>query len=165
MKSARKGISLLEIILAIGILGGSLAALSSIVLIGADAALDARDRALAQLKCEHQMALLLVAGVQPMPVVDQPLPHDDPSTDVRMTIESQMAPLNGMLVVRVTVHVGPTDGSREPVAVSLYRWMIDPSLGLEAAEAAEEEAAAAAEESSSSAGTSGTSDTNTGGGP
>jgi hypothetical protein len=63
-----------------------------------------------------------------------------------------MAPLNGMLVIRATVSVGPTDGSRDPVSVSLYRWMIDPSLGLEQAEAAEEEAAAEAEASQSSSG-------------
>ncbi len=154
MKIVKRGISLMEVILAIGILGASLAALSSVVMNGANASLDARDRAVAQMQCEQQMAQVLIANIHPLPVIDQPIPSLDPSTQLLLNVQSTMAPLNGLLVVKVSVSAGPTDLSRTPVTVSLMRWMIDPNLGLEQAEAdekaAEEEAAAAASSSASS---------------
>lgn len=61
----RGGISLLEVILAIGILGASIAALSSVVMNGAAAATDAKNRSMAQLLCEQQMAQLLINNIMP----------------------------------------------------------------------------------------------------
>lgn len=143
----RRGISLLEVVLAIAILGGSLAALSSVVMSGADAALDARTRSLAQLLCERQMTQVLLGNVQPVPVQSQPIASPDLTTAFTVTVESEPAPLNGLLAIRVTVSGQGADGSGVPVKVSLVRWMVDPQLGLEAAEAEEkalaEEAAAA----------------------
>lgn len=148
----RSGISLLEVILAIAILGGSLAALSSVVISGADAAIDARMRSMAQLLCEGQMAQLLLNNVQPVPVQDQPIASPDPNTAFTLTVETQPAPLSGLLAIRVIVTGRAPDGSGRPASVSLVRWMVDPQLGLEAAEAEEkamaEEAAAAAGSSS-----------------
>lgn len=151
----RPGISLLEVVLAIAILGGSLAALSSVVMTGADAAIDARNRSLAQLLCEGQMAQILLSNVQPVPVQDQPIASPDPSTAFTVSVESERAPLNGLLAIRVTVSGQGADGSGQPARVSLIRWMVDPQLGLEAAEA--EEKALAAEAAAAGSSTEGAS--------
>lgn len=149
-RNRRRAISLLEVVLAIAILGGSLAALSSVVLNGADAAIDARDRAMAQLLCERQMAQVLLSSGPPVPVNDQPIASPDPLTSFTATVETQPAPLNGLLAIRVSVTAQSADGSGQPTTVSLIRWMVDPILGLEAAEAEEkaaaEEAASASDE-------------------
>lgn len=149
---SRRGISLLEVVLAIAILGGSLAALSSVVMTGADAALDARTRSLAQLLCEGQMAQILLNNMQPVPVQDQPIASPDPTTAFTLAVESEPAPLNGLLAIRVTVSGQGSDGSGQPVNVSLVRWMVDPLLGLEAAEAEEKASAAAAAQALSAEG-------------
>lgn len=149
----RTGISLLEVILAIAILGGSLAALSSVVITGADASIDARMRTMAQLLCEGQMAQLLLSNVQPVPVQEQPIASPEPNTAFTLTVETQPAPISGLLAIRVTVTGRGADGSGRPASVSLVRWMVDPQLGLEAAEA--EEKALAAEAAAAATSTSG----------
>lgn len=136
----RCGISLLEVILAIGILGASMAALSSVVMTGASAATDAKNRLMAQLLCEQQMAQLLVNNITPMPVTEQPLQSPDPAMTYTYSVQTQQAPLNGLLTVQVSVTSLAADGFGEPLTVSLIRWMIDPNLGLEQLEAEEEAA-------------------------
>lgn len=146
----RQGVSLLEVILAIGILGASIAALSSVVMNGAAAATDAKNRAMAQLLCEQQMAQLLINNIMPMPVSEQPLVSPDPTMAYTLSVQTQPAPMNGLLTVQVSVTSQTSDGFGDPLTVSLVRWMIDPTLGLETLEAEEEaaEAEAAAAESS-----------------
>lgn len=137
----RRAISLLEVILAIAILGGSLAALSTVVLTGADAAIDARDRTMAQLLCERQMTQTLLSSGTPVPINDQPVSSPDPLSNFTATVEIQPAPVSGLLAIRVSVTGRASDGSGQPTTVSLVRWMVDPMLGLEAAEAEEKAAA------------------------
>ena len=154
-RRVRTGISLLEVILAIGILGGSIAALSSVVLNGVAAATDAKNRLMAELLCEQQMAQLLVNNLMPTPVSDQPLPSSDPTMSYTLSVQSQPAPLNGLLFVQVSVTAQSADGFGDPLTVSLVRWMLDPTLGLEQLEAEEQaatEEAAAAESSMESSG-------------
>jgi Tfp pilus assembly protein PilV len=153
----RQGISLLEVILAIGIMGAAMAALSSVVMNGAGAAIDARSRAMAQMLCEQQMAQLLISNIMPTAVSEQPLQSPDPYLTYTLSTQIQPAPLNGLLAVQVSVTGTAVDGSQEPLTVSLVRWMIDPNLGLEQAEADEKAAAeeAAAAEADMSSGDSG----------
>ncbi|WP_164103088.1 prepilin-type cleavage/methylation domain-containing protein [Candidatus Laterigemmans baculatus] len=135
--------------LAIAILGGSLAALSSVVLNGADAAIDARNRALAQLLCERQMAQVLLSNGPPVPINEQPVESPDPTTMYLASVQVQPAPLQGLLAIQVSITAQAADGSGPPTTVSLIRWMVDPALGLEAAEAEEK---AAADEAAAAAG-------------
>ena len=147
----RSGISLLEVILSIGILGASIAALSSVVMNGAGAAIDAKNRAMAQMLCEQQMAQLLINNIMPVAVNGQPLMSPDPNMSYTLSVLVQPAPLNGLLIIQASVTGTASNGTEDGLTVSLVRWMVDPNLGLEDLEAEEEaaaEEAAAAEESS-----------------
>lgn len=154
----RRGVSLLEVILSLAILGGSLAALSSIVMTGADAAAEAREMATAQMLCEQQLAqVMLNTSVSPTSFADQNLPSLDPNSVNTATLTVQPAPLNGLLVLTMTVSVGPTDQSRPPTQITMTRWMLDPMLGLEQLEAEEQAAAEEAAAAGSGSGTESTS--------
>jgi len=139
--------SLLEVILALAILGGSLAVLSSITMIGSDSAIRARNLTGAQLICESKMAeLLLTPQVSPQPVSPSPVENPDTAaaSQYLYAVQVQPAPLDGLLAVQVTVTtVAENDGTPE-TEFSLVRWMVDPALRLAEQEA---EAAAVAEES------------------
>lgn len=141
----RRGISLLEIILSIAILGGALAALSTVVMTGADAAAEARDRAIAQMLCEQQLAqIVLNTTTPPTTFTDSVIQSPDPSSTSTASLEVLPGPMTGILSLKMTVSLGPADGSRPPVQISLSRWMVDPMLGLEQLEAEEKAAAEAA---------------------
>lgn len=144
---SRGGFSLLEILLALAILGGSLAVLSQIAETGTSAAREARDLSVARLLCQSKLSETLLdatSGISPQTIIDAPLEAFDSGslTTFNYSVEVQPGQLDGLLNVRVTVTaVNPSGGS--PLATyALTRWMIDPLLGLEAAEAeAEAEAA------------------------
>jgi prepilin-type N-terminal cleavage/methylation domain-containing protein len=150
----RGGFSLLEIMLALAILGGSLAVLSRIADTGISAAREARDLSVARLLCQAKLSELLldsISGVAPQSVSTVPLDSFDSqsSTPFHYSVEVEPAPLDGLLAIRVTVVGENPDGGPPLARYALVRWMVDPALGLAEAEAEEEamkEEAAAAEE-------------------
>lgn len=151
----RGGFSLLEIILALAIFGGAIAVLSQIAGTGTDAAREARSLSAARVLCQTKLAELLInPTVRPQSVPPTTIASFDSESTAEFTYmtEVQSAPINGLLAVRVTVEaVGPNGGP--PLATySLDRWIVDPALGLEQAEA-EEKAAAEAEAAAASGGT------------
>jgi len=133
----RKGFSLLEILLALAILGGSLAVLSQIIGTGIDSASSARDLALARMICQAKLAETLISGVTPVTVPSTPTAAPDTSsnTPFMYAIDVVQAPLAGMLAIRVSVEAQDLDGGPPVATYSLTRWMVDPSLGLAEAEA------------------------------
>ena len=152
--STRKGFSLLEILLALAILGGSLALLSRIAETGTSAAREARDLSVARILTQSKLSELLLdsmsTGVSPQSVAPTLVESFDSqsTTPFYYGVDVQPAPLDGLLAIKVTVEAqNPNDGP--PLArYSVVRWMVDPALGLEQAEADEEamrEDAAAAE--------------------
>lgn len=148
-RQRRDGFSLLEILLALAILGGSLAVLSQIVDIGVTAAREARDLSVARILCQSKIAEILLdgtAGISPQSIPPTPLESFDSESMSAFTyqVEVNPAPLDGLLAIRVSVVAGELSGGPPIAEYSLTRWMIDPLLGLEAAEM-EEEAAAAGE--------------------
>ena len=152
--TARAGFSLLEILLALAILGGSLALLSRIAETGTAAAREARELSIARLLCQSKLSELLLdsqaTGVSPQAVTSALMqPFDSESTTpFYCTVEVQPGPMNGLLAVGVTVEAMNPDGGPALARYTLVRWMVDPALGLEELEAEEEamreEAAAAA---------------------
>ena len=151
----RRGFSLLEILLALAILGGSLAVLSQMAHTGSDAAREARALSMARVLCQAKLSEVLLnstLGQSPTTVVSAKAdPFDSLSTiDFYYSVEVAPAPLDGLLAIRVSVQALTPDESQSVLAnYQLTRWMIDPALGLEALEAEEEamrEDAAAASE-------------------
>jgi prepilin-type N-terminal cleavage/methylation domain-containing protein len=153
-RNNRCGFSLLEILLALAILGGSLALLSRIVDTGTSAAREARDLSAARILCQSKLSELLLnsaAGITPQSVPATGVESFDSqsTTPFYYSVDVQKAPMNGLLAIRVNVEAQDPNGGPAVARYSLVRWMVDPALGLEEAEAEEEmmkeEAAAAAE--------------------
>ena len=127
----RTGLSLLEVILAIAILGGALATIGQLIRIGARNAAEARDLTMAQLYAESQMNRL-ASGVELLDAISD-AQYDDAglyvySVDVGATEQ--------MGVMAVTVTVKQTPGtSIHPVSYTLTRWVADPEYAQSLADA------------------------------
>lgn len=136
----RRGFSLLEILLAMAILGGSLAVLSQIVGTGGDAARSAKELAMARLLCQSKLAEVMVTATTVMPttVPSTPVPSPDSESDTVFNYAVDVAPaaMDGLLAIRVSVEAVNPEGDGPAVAnYSITRWIIDPTLGLEQLEA------------------------------
>ncbi len=123
----RSGLSLLEVMLALAILGGALAAIGELMRIGARNAEIARDLTTAQLICEStiaevQLGFLPLQSIGPVPVSDIQY-----QLDWLYTITVQPIDQEGLTSVLVRIEQSPEVFSR-PVSFTLTRWMIDPSV-------------------------------------
>ena len=134
-----RGLSLLEVMLALAILGGALAAIGELMRIGARNAEIARDMTTAQLLCESTMAEIQL-GFLPVQAAG-PVQVTDPEYQQEWMYSIVVEPIDqeGLTSVWVQVEQNPEIFSR-PVSFALTRWMIDPALGLEEMEAEEEAA-------------------------
>ena len=138
----RSGFSLLEMLLALAILGGSLAVLSQIAQTGTDAAREARDLSLARMLCQAKLSEVLLQNTTPVTITSAQAESFDSSstTQFMYSVEVQPGPLEGLLAIRVGVEAVNPDGGAPLATYALTRWMIDPALGLEEAEMEEEAA-------------------------
>lgn len=153
-RQPRSGFSLLEILLALAILGGSLAVLSRVADTGMSAARESRDLSAARILCQTKLSEVLLnaaSGIAPQSVSTATfdVPFDSQSSSVfQYSVEVQPAQMQGLLVVRVLVESLDLDGGSPRTRYALTRWLVNPTLGLEQAEADEaamlEEKAAAA---------------------
>lgn len=130
----RPGFSLLEVILALAIFGVAMAMLGNILSNGARAAIESRDLARAQVLCESKMAEVLLNSAGPQPISEVPLESTDTFRQWQYSVQTMPAPMSGMLAVKVSVALVPSDPSVLPVEFSLVRWIIDPALDLQALE-------------------------------
>ncbi|WP_182864887.1 type II secretion system protein [Rhodopirellula sp. JC639] len=139
----RRAFSLLEMLLALAILGSSLAILAQIAGTGVSAAREARALATARMICQTKLSELLLnmqAGQTPTTIIEAPAESfDSASTETYVySVEILPGQLDGLLSLRVSVIARAGDGSEQLAAFALDRWVIDPALGLEEAEAEEE---------------------------
>jgi len=132
----RHGLSLLEIILALTIFFGAMAALSQLTWNGSRAAVQSRLKTQAIVRCEAKLAEV-IAGVEPLqPKTRVPFPDNAQWVYSISVADSQFPDL---LQLQVSVaHTGNSSLSR--VEFSLSRWMRDPSLFQDAAEVQKTEA-------------------------
>lgn len=150
-RSRRQGLSLMEVILALAILGISLAAIGELIRVGARNAEVSRKRTTAQLLCENKLAeikagwmgqsVMLLTGQKMRPQPIGPVEFEPHETDQpwMYTVTVEMGETDGLLVVEVIVEE-ITEAYR-PLRYSLAMWMIDPELEMlqtQAVEAAEE---------------------------
>jgi len=134
-----RGFSLLEIVLALAILGGAMAVLGEIVRNGMENARVARDMTDAQLYCESKMAELAAGLITTDPVADAPIEPMAESvlessatslqSDWLYSIESELIDENGLVQVFVTVSQDPTR-FKKPVSFTMSRLILDESLML-----------------------------------
>ncbi len=120
--SRRGGFSLLEVMLAAGILLGCLVVLSELANLGRIHVASAEHEATAARLCQNQLNAILsgitpVAAVPPEPIAEAP--------GWWVSVEVEPSKQRGVSVVRVTVGKGEEEGSRQE-AFSLVRWMRDP---------------------------------------
>jgi Tfp pilus assembly protein PilV len=137
-RSSRAGFSLLEVMLASGILLGCVIVLSQLAGLGRRHANNAEDMAKAQYLCQNKMNEML-AGMDAIDPADNEAIEDAPGWLFSVAIEPLSQP--GLVAVRVTVSQEVEEGQtgRE---FTLVRWVRDPELQA----AAREQAAAAAGE-------------------
>lgn len=136
---ARRGLTLLEILLSLALLGGAMAAVSQLITTGTQAAVQSRLRSQAILLCETKMAEV-VAGAVPLQVVSgATMPEATP--DWTWSLVMGPGPRTDVLQVQVTV----SHQSRR-AGYTLTRLMRDPQIVLDAIllqQQADAEAAAA----------------------
>jgi len=142
--NARRGISLLEVILAVAILGGALAVFGELFRIGSQNARAARELTQAQLHCESLLARVK-AGALPAETVTpaQELPTSAAELPDKEWLYSVLVePLDqeGLLSVQVTVVQNVPEISR-PIEFTATAWIVDPEVIAAANEAAAEASA------------------------
>lgn len=120
------GFSLLEVVLALGILAGAMVVLGELARQGLQHARSTRDLAQAELICESKMAEIAAGLVAPETVAESPV-EADPSTNQKWLYSIDVIPVGeeGLLSVCVTV-TDNTAGDAPTQKVSLTRWMVDP---------------------------------------
>jgi len=116
----RRGMSLLEVILAIAILGTSLTIIGHLVSAGYRSALEARIRTQAAIHCDTIMAEV-AAGSIDVGAGGSTVPFTD---DWSYQVSSQPGSQLGLLSVTVTVT--QSGGAANPLSLSVVRFMPDP---------------------------------------
>src|SRR5262245_43846133 len=124
-RRVKKGLSLLEVLLALAILGMTLAIIGELVRLGGRNAEQSRDITMAQLHCESLMAQVVSGIIAPQPVVDVPIDDPNAPNEWRYTLETQQIDQSGMLGIVLTVSQNP-DVYARPVSFAAARWMLDP---------------------------------------
>lgn len=131
--ASRRGLSLLEVVLALAILAVSAALLAQITRQATDNAMSAQKLAHAQMLCESKMAEVLVGAI-PMEPLDWTL-NEDGSLPGQWyyRLETTTTERENMVGLRLAVTDNPNPMTGSPELFFLMRWVIDPSLGLDTA--------------------------------
>ncbi len=146
--------TLMEVILAIAILGGCLAVLGEMVRVGARASRAARILSTAQLLADS-LAADITAGAA-APESTNGIIEQFGGTSWAYSVQVEQVQQEGLLGIVITVRDN-LDQSGRPTTCSIIRWMIDPQIEYDL-----ENAAAEAEAASGSTDTSGGADSGSG---
>jgi general secretion pathway protein I len=123
---------LLEVMLALALLGGALAVLGELVRQAITAAAEADDLTTAQTLCASRLAEVL-AGIIPLQGVQGAPCEEDPAWVY--SLELQGTPQQGVALLRVTVSQA-TDSDGPRTEFSLVRYVQDPAVSLASDDAA-----------------------------
>ena len=128
----KAGFSLLEVILALAILAGSIAVLGELSRLALKNAEVARDLAHAQLLCESKLAEITI-GITAAQTVSNTAFDATTTASINpgepawmYSIETQTTDEEGLISVRVTV-TRNLPAEKHPVTFSLVRWLPDPN--------------------------------------
>lgn len=151
VRGLKPGLSLLEVVLALAILGAAGAMLAQSMQVATDAGMQARDQALAELLAESKLSEVIAGAYPPNQNTDwMPIETVVEPGRWHFKIINQPTLTEGMLGVQVWVTDDPQMQKERPLQVMLTRWTIDPNMGLDVLPA-----------DSSTGGTSSTSSTGT----
>jgi type II secretion system protein I len=140
------GFTLLEIILSLAILAGSLVALGEVMRLADQSAANARDETEAEILASSVMDELL-SGARKLEVLTKK--EFDFETDPPWVFSVSLDSTNHTELLRVGVRVEqPIDSEKEPVNFELYRWILNPDF---VAQVEEEEAKIAADAAAAAA--------------
>ena len=118
----RNGLSLLEVILAVAILGGALAVIGQLLNLGYRSAVEAKLRSDANILADATMAEV-AAGI--IPLQSHSATAIDGNPEWLYSVDVQPAETLGLLSVLVTVEQSPMTAA-DPISFSLVRFMPDP---------------------------------------
>ena len=130
-KSNRKAFSLLEVVLAITVLGLALVALGELIRLGSQSAATARDLSRAQLLCDSKMSEIR-AGILPLESTAGAPIMNVPGWEYSVVVTPETATV-GLMKVECTVSQQQT-GTRPPVSFTLHRLVPDPEYQPETPE-------------------------------
>jgi prepilin-type N-terminal cleavage/methylation domain-containing protein len=123
-----RGFSLLEVLLALVILGSSVAIISELIRQGTHSSRMARHLTRAEILCESVLAEVVAGSLPAEPAAMAPIPDEtDAEGNPMFSYNVDVEPLDveGLIAVHVTV-VGSLPNDPAPVEFSLTRWMVDP---------------------------------------
>ena len=123
--NSHRGISLLEVVLALSILAGSFAVLAQLVGLGLRAAGHGRDLTQAHVITESTMAEIAAGITQPSGLNNVIV---DSNPEWRVSAYTTATNVSGM--IQVTVVAERTHDMGRPAVFELTRWMRDPNLEL-----------------------------------
>lgn len=128
----KSGLTLLEVILALAILGVSLAILSQAMHLAAENGLRAEKLNAAQMICDSKMAEV-VSGLVSLQTATSYQPVTLSFSDTQWYYMIMQTPNTQTKMVRIEVIVtdDPQRTAERPIDVSMVRWIIDPTLGLD----------------------------------
>jgi general secretion pathway protein I len=128
LPNKKAGFSLLEVILALGILLGAIAVLGELARLGMHNAKMTQDLTRAQLLCRSKMAEI-TSGITTPDAVSQGTfdeIYQDSNIPWIYSVETQQIDQDGLIAVRVRVSQN-LPAPQRPVSCSLLQWMIDPN--------------------------------------
>lgn len=120
----RKGLSLLEVILALTILSIAMALLGELISVGARSGASARDLTRAQLYCESKMAEYAAGLTIPVSASETEYESD---AEWEYSVDVQNMGTGGLIAVTVTVQERRENNLR-PISYTMTRWMPDPNV-------------------------------------
>ena len=121
-RGSARGVTLLEVMLSIAILGVALAAVGELIRLGVTGSLRTRDLTRAQIYAESKMSEI-TTGVYPIQS-SSITPYEADPTYIYQ-VEVQPAIQDGMLHVVVHLERDTSQGGKS-VSYDLYRWVVDP---------------------------------------
>ncbi len=122
-RASRRGLSLLEVVIALAIFLFSLTALSQLVSFATDRAQDTSDRSVAARLCQSKLGEVL-GGAVPLTAQSETAFDESPEFVWSMTADS--GPVTNLFLVAVTVSRTRQDGSR--IECTLTQMVLDPSV-------------------------------------
>lgn len=153
----RGGLTLLEVLVALGIFLMSFAVISRLVSVSADRALEVHQQGQAAQLCQAKLAEV-AAGVVPLSGQNDVPFDEDPK--FLWSVDATQADISGLWKVTVRVHLEQSNGSR--IECSLDRMLLDPSLRGSALDVSMMASNSSSSSSSGSSGASGSSGSSSG---